>query len=388
MKILYFISLFLLTGVLLFSGCKKKTTTPEVTTITITGSITSNTTWLAANTYIIDGEVTVDNCTLTIEPGTTIKFNTSSSIWFGYYNNCTLIANGTAEKRIKFTTSASSPTAGTWNGVYFSSHCLNNTSVTFCDFEYGGTADNGIVNIADSKITFTNCTVKNAKNFGIDLSYDGSFVASSFTNNAISNCGSHAIVIKANYLHTLGANNTITCGTNLGIFVSSATVTSASPISWLNQTVPFYFTGQTRFDDVTLTIQPGCTFKFNANSYWDIGYYANATLIANGTDMSTGKITFTTSASNPAPGAWDGLYFSSLAQNGSKLNYCEISYGGDSGTSTDANIEVNCTSGNLTISNCLINNSQGWGINLNGKTLSGQSINNTYANNVLGNILP
>jgi hypothetical protein len=387
MKCLHVVSLILVTSVLFFAGCKKKTdNTPTINTITISSAINTNTTWSASNIYIIDGEVDVDNCTLTIEPGTTIKFNTGSSLWFGYYNNCTVIANGTADKRIKFTSSASTPAPGSWNGVHFSSHCLNNTSITYCDFEYGGTADNGIINIENSKIKFDYNSVKNSIAYGIDLSYEGSFVT--FTNNSISNCESHAIVMKASFLNTLGENNTITCGSNLGIFVSGSSVTSAAPITWVKQTVPFYFTGETDFDNVTLTINPGCTFKFDANSSWWIGYYNNATLIANGTDLTTGKITFTTSASNPAPGAWQGLYFSGHTQSGTKLNFCEIAYGGYSGYDTDSNIDVNAISGTVTISNCAINYSQAWGISLNGTALSAQSTGNTFIGNTLGNTRP
>ncbi|MBI5219374.1 MAG: hypothetical protein HY958_10635 [Bacteroidia bacterium] len=74
--------------------------------------------------------------------------------------------------------------------------------------------------------------------------------------------------------------------------------------------------------------------------------------------------------------------------SGSKLNYCEVSYGGYSGGDGDANIYVNGTTAALTVSNCQINQSQGWGMILDNATLTAQSTGNTYSGNLLGTVHP
>lgn len=62
-----------------FTACNDKGTDPDPNPIptgpsTISGSITTNTTWTAGKQYILSGFVYVeDGATLTIEPGTIIK---------------------------------------------------------------------------------------------------------------------------------------------------------------------------------------------------------------------------------------------------------------------------------------------------------------------------
>ncbi len=75
-------------------------------------TLTTNTIWTNDKTYIVNGNVAVANgATLTIQPGTTIKFNGNYKLWI----QGKLIANGTAAQPIVF----KSNTSGTWDQILF-----------------------------------------------------------------------------------------------------------------------------------------------------------------------------------------------------------------------------------------------------------------------------
>ncbi len=76
------------------------------------GRISSNDTWTNNNTYLVTGTVILDpGVTLTIQPGTTVKFNGG----FGLTVGGTLVADGTADQPIEF----KSNTAAAWGSIQF-----------------------------------------------------------------------------------------------------------------------------------------------------------------------------------------------------------------------------------------------------------------------------
>lgn len=92
--------------------------------VTVSSDVTTNTTWTADKTYLLDGFVHVmSGATLTIEPGTTIygKIGTKASLIVRQGGK--LNAIGTADKPIVFTSeytkpgAAQSPAAGDWGGI-------------------------------------------------------------------------------------------------------------------------------------------------------------------------------------------------------------------------------------------------------------------------------
>lgn len=93
---------------------------PVGETITVKGSITTATTWKAANKYIIEGFVYVDNnATLTIEPGTIIKGDKLTKGSLIVKPGAKIMAEGTAAKPIVFTSSAAKGARnyGDWGGI-------------------------------------------------------------------------------------------------------------------------------------------------------------------------------------------------------------------------------------------------------------------------------
>jgi hypothetical protein len=291
----------------------------------IFGDYNSNTpqTWRNLSApYIVDSEVTVDG-NLTIEAGTTFKFESAGSIYVGYYTSTTLTADGTAALPITFTSNAASPTAGSWEGITFDTHTLTNTKMNYCIVDYAGSNTNqGALTMYTASITFTNNTIRNSASYGIEMDFNAGFQL--FNNNTISSCANHVIVIGIKHLPELGTPNTLTAAAGKGINIfGDFQYTSA--VTWKKQTADFYVTGESDIDG-DLTIEAGSKFLFINDAFFYFGYYSNTKLTAVGT--STNKITFTSSASSPVAGAWKGLYFDSYTQTNSALTYCVFQYTG------------------------------------------------------------
>ena len=101
--LLFIAATFFLGGFLMLSSPAK------AAIINVTSDITSDTTWLGTNTYVIQGGITVNSgVTLTVASGTVVKFATSS-------NNTSLdiqgILNvqGAASKKVFFTRGTITP---------------------------------------------------------------------------------------------------------------------------------------------------------------------------------------------------------------------------------------------------------------------------------------
>lgn len=113
------------------------------------GAIASNTTWAAGKVYVLTGDITVNQLTtLTIQPGAVIKINWDR----GFTVNGKLVANGTAEHPIYFTsinddsicgdtngdTTASVPNTGDWRRIDFPDIGDPQSSISRAVIRYGG----------------------------------------------------------------------------------------------------------------------------------------------------------------------------------------------------------------------------------------------------------
>ncbi len=362
-----------------FTSCEKEEDENQTgNEVLIIDDITTVTTWTSDKVYVIDGDIDVD-ANITIEPGTVIKFKTGASLGFGYTNNVTVTANGTADKRIVFTAYGSNPTPGSWDGMSFYSNVLQNSSLTYCDFLYAGYNDWSAVDIR-CKLTFSNNIVKYAKKIGVELNEWAAFV--SMTGNTIENCGTQAMKLYPSALHTLGTNNVMSCNSGYGIFVDGGevNVNNGANLTWKKQPVAYIFDGTTTIE-TNLTIEPGTILSFNAGGRIDFGYSANTTLTAVGTLAN--PIIFTSSNTSPATGAWRGLFIYQYTSPNTVFDYCTFEY---AGYDQEACLYIREVA-NATVKNCSFKNSSGWGIYLdNGATLSASSTGNTFTNCSLGEI--
>ncbi|EKD28684.1 MAG: hypothetical protein ACD_79C00248G0001, partial [uncultured bacterium] len=144
----------------------------------VSGNITSNTTWtLAGSPYIVTGDITVpEGITLTIEAGTVIKFTANSDDVHGGNDtnraeliiNGSIIAAGTVTNKIQFKSNASVPANGNWGGIRI--NCNNNSKQFQMDYCIIQHATNGVYlysNSGNNSLKLNNCEVNNNSSNGI-----------------------------------------------------------------------------------------------------------------------------------------------------------------------------------------------------------------------------
>jgi hypothetical protein len=103
--------------------------TPTGQTITIEGKISKDTVLKAINTYILKGLVYMtNNATMTIEAGTTIKGDIITVGGLVVTRGAKVIAQGSVDKPIIFTSTSASPRSGDWAGIVLLGKSLTNSS--------------------------------------------------------------------------------------------------------------------------------------------------------------------------------------------------------------------------------------------------------------------
>ena len=352
---------------------------------TITENITENVTWKEGSTIIIDGTVRVGGeqaVVLIIEPGVTVKFTEGSTLEFAYWDKeyATLIAKGTADKPIIFTSNSPSPQAGDWKSINFFQGAIN-CELEYCNFKYGGKNEYyGNIYISETSVLFKNCNFSNSNTSGINLKNKGSFTE--FTNNIFSNISTYSIKIEPSSVHSIGENNTY--DTNSSIYIDGdENFNSTGEFVWKNQNIPYIIDGSMRVgtkssQGLKITVEPGVVFKMTTGSYIDFAYWDDdyVTFIAKGTKDE--PIKFTSNSPSPKTGDWKSLNFYKGAIN-CELDFCEFEYGGSN--EYYGNIYVSKTS--LSVTNCKITNSESYGIVLKTEANFTQFTKNTFYKNKL-----
>ena len=161
------------------SAILKDNTLPEKETIDIKhGTVTHDAIWpkLAAkyriiDTLNIDGADGEDRVTsLTLEPGVSLLFKNmqhgEGRLTIG--GSGALIAIGSKEKPITFTSGSSEPHPGSWYGLKFvKSVTKDRSKLDHCIVEYAGTGYDGAIEINEASPTITNTTIRHNNAEGI-----------------------------------------------------------------------------------------------------------------------------------------------------------------------------------------------------------------------------
>ena len=116
------------------------------TTATLSGNITEDNRLNALYTYTLDGTVSVkDGATLYIPAGTMIKAKKGYSSYVIVEQGGKIMAEGTADSPITFTSAEASPAAGDWGGLILNGKApISGSGTATCEMDaavvYGGTA--------------------------------------------------------------------------------------------------------------------------------------------------------------------------------------------------------------------------------------------------------
>ncbi len=331
-----FCLIILLIGIVYFSACDLENPTPTGTT-TISSDITSETTWQNDVTYIIDKENLYISNTLTIEPGTTIKFTSGSNIILR--RNGAIIAKGTPAKPIVFTSikddkhggesnsdgDSTIPGAGDWG--YIDLYGTMESEFENCYFLYGGRdiTNPATVDVSsEAKAIFNNCIFAYNSGSIMNNIFVGALNASNANKETqITNCKFYGNKVPLTINAEMSIDNTNSFSneglSNIcnGIFVNGENIDCN--VSWTENEIAFVITSSDLKIGVgeTLTLGDNVVLKFCENSSMTVLSGEDGLINHNGNgvfftsikdDEHKGDTNGDGNATEPRNADWTGIY--------------------------------------------------------------------------------
>jgi hypothetical protein len=332
----------------LLNACTKPTATPPATTSCAQVEVTPNgldakistpTTWKANTVYIIREDLQIESA-LTIEPGAIIKISNAS---IELSSNGKVIANGTLDKHIVFTSladdsycgdnnndgTATKPEKGDWDFIRI--FAGTNHQFRYCDFLYAGGSYYACIRVdVANPFVFDHCTFAHilsgaAPNAYVISAWDRMTDAATqvFTNNAIYDCDRP---MKISHGYTLDPSNIFHNPNNIneknkrnGIYVYGYGFTN-STVSWNVTEVPYIIEEYLQYSSTkSLMIGNDVVVKF-IRAADGISYTGNNLVLANSAILTSykddtvgGDANGDGNSSGPLAADWLGVYRSTLS---------------------------------------------------------------------------
>ena len=346
------VAFMLLAGLIVIS-CKKDDdngSQPAGNLVFIDDDIAIPTTWYADSIYIIeDWDFWVSDA-LTIEPGTIIKFTPNTHMTIDSYG--TIIAQGSAEKSIIFTSfkddanggdnngdgDATTPDRGDWFNVEVNS---NGNKFQYCQFYYGGGSSYlSALEIYDGKASVTNCIfAHNTGGKSGDFYYGALDATGAEQETIIRNNVFYDNTLPLSVLSTIDIDNSnefhdpgdpAIINVMNGIFIYDLSNIDKAT-TWGETEVPFVINDNDLWIESpgSLTLAQNAIVKFTPDSYLVIG--EGADLIFNNSNYFTsfkddsrgGDTNGDGNATTPSDSDWGGIYDdgSSVYLGGSNILY-------------------------------------------------------------------
>ncbi|HEV3344263.1 MAG TPA: right-handed parallel beta-helix repeat-containing protein, partial [Pirellulales bacterium] len=351
------------------------------------GTIPNGTVWDNSQVQQITGNVDIPaGATLTIQPGTVVKFDNGTTMTV----DGTLNASGTSGQQIYFTSFYDDsiggdtdgdggtivPVRGQWGQVLFTStstaDVLNDAVV-----RYGGGGVDAEVEAKGAAPTLSNSVFSDSPGFGVRLTGSNATLTNdTFQNDDLPENGSGvggAIHMDVSSQPTL-QNITFTNNYVNGVWVDPGTLPTGTT-TWNNPDVVY-------FVPRTVTVPQGSALTVSAGQIVKLArsLVVGGTISVSGTaaqpvvftsyhDNSVGGATIQDGNTGPARGDWGQIQFTSTSTN-DMLDNVLVNFGGGG---FDAEVEADSAS--PVISNSVFANSPGFGLRLSGShaTLTGDT---------------
>lgn len=348
--------------------------------IIINQDIQTNTVWDGDHVYRLTAPIEIRNgANLTIEPGCIIKFNEGGHILIPENSYSSILAIGTPQNKIIFTSNGNRRHSGEWEGLIINEG-HSRSSFNHCVFEYSERA----INFSGFFVDVDNSLFRYCEYSGI--SFDSKSEFGSFNNNTFENTVEKPIRLNATAVNSIGKGNTFGKDSYVEVYDN---LDYPGRHVWKKLGIPYrieynYFTIFSYTSDICeLVLEPGVILEISDG--FTIGsYLGDGRLIAKGT--ATDPIIFKSIAyhNSGIPSYWSGIAFTEYTTGTTVLDYCKISHGGDN-SYLSGNITVYSTPfGSISISNCVIEDSKQYGIYKVPTAVLPDLSNNTFKNNASG----
>lgn len=281
----------------------------------------------------INRTIVTEDATLTIAAGTTVLMAESGFLDVSPFGDgSALVAVGTEDAPVVFTSASAVPAAGDWQCVRLGGSGTT-SEIRHAVFEYGGApcdvtgnAFEGELLINSPALAVSDSSFSHSQTHGVLIQPLGA--VSEFQNNHFENNTTAGVEIAAPQLLVLGTGLTFAdADERIDIDTGFPLETEGT---WLGQPVPFRALGTLSINDEEVTMGPGLTLQLNGGSV-DV---FTANLIVAGTAAE--PVVFTSSASMPAKGDWGCVSFASVTGT-PRFDHAIIEYAGNG---------VDCGAGN------------------------------------------
>lgn len=272
----------------------------------------------------VKGNIDVqEGATLTIEQGAKLSFEAGVRVYVEYGK---IVAKGTEDEPITFTSSNTSPAAGDWEGIYFGDKTSAGNVFDHVVVEYAG-KEGGMGKCAlhvygdvnPGRIAVTNSTFRKNENCAVwDDKEKSTF--SKFESNTFKDNGGTSIMVHPAVLGSVGQNK---LGEPVHLFAGDI----KSSATWPKLDVPAIVDGRINVAGSTkaaiLTLADKTTLKFASGGALHLGGGDGGGLVAKGP-------VFTSANATANEGDWEGIYLEPKT-TGTVIEDCVVEYGGKEG---------------------------------------------------------
>jgi len=267
----------------------------------------------------VTADYAIEGATLTLEAGAALAFAEGTRLTVGYYEPAKLVVKGTADAPVTFTSNGDK-VAGAWQGVFLHEKA-NRSSIDGLVLEHAGGDDQAALVVEAREVTVARSTVRKAKSLAVEVAGEG---AAAITGLTFAEVGPVAMRVTPAAAGGVEGDSTFPAGAL--VQVQPGAIGKSVRLAALG--TPWLIAGQVQVNGTpgqraTLTIDAGAELRFGAEGSLDVGYYAEAGLVAEGTAEK--PIVFT-AHERQEPGAWGGVRIFGKAE--ARLQHVRFTHGG------------------------------------------------------------